>query len=91
MTILFVTHDIDESVYLSDRIVVLTPSPTEVKEIVAVELPTVRDQIVTKELPDFAHLRAYVYRLIKREPVEQPIEPSPAHVGDPTHGVEGGI
>ena len=84
MTILFVTHDIDESVYLSDRIVVLTPSPTEVKEIVAVELPTVRDQIVTKELPDFAHLRAYVYRLIKREPVEQPIEPSPAHVGDPT-------
>ena len=33
VTILFVTHDIDESVYLSDRIVVLTPSPAEVKEI----------------------------------------------------------
>ena len=31
VTILFVTHDIDESVYLSDRIVVLTPSPTEVQ------------------------------------------------------------
>jgi NitT/TauT family transport system ATP-binding protein len=83
MTILFVTHDIDESVYLSDRIVVLTHSPTEVKEVVAVELPTVRDQIVTKELPDFAHLRAYVYRLIKREQAESSIEPSPAPVGDP--------
>ena len=33
ITILFVTHDIDESVYLSDRVVVLTHSPTEVKEI----------------------------------------------------------
>ncbi len=36
VTILFVTHDIDESVYLADRIVVLTHSPTEVKEIVPV-------------------------------------------------------
>ena len=67
VTILFVTHDIDESVYLSDRIVVLTHAPTEVKEIIAVDLPRPRDQIATKELPEFAHLRAHVYRLIKRE------------------------
>ena len=90
MTILFVTHDIDESVYLSDRIVVLTHSPTVVKEIVGVELPTVRDQIVTKELPDFAHLRAYVYRLIKREQAAPPAStpPSPRRRGSST--VEGG-
>jgi NitT/TauT family transport system ATP-binding protein len=69
VTILFVTHDIDESVYLSDRIVVLTHAPTEVKEIVPVSLPARRDQIATKELPEFAHLRAHVYRLIKREQV----------------------
>jgi NitT/TauT family transport system ATP-binding protein len=67
ITILFVTHDIDESVYLSDRVVVLTHSPTEVKEVVQVDLPKPRDQIETKELPEFAHLRAHVYRLIKRE------------------------
>ena len=67
ITILFVTHDIDESVYLADRVVVLTHAPTEVKEIVAVDLPRPRDQIATKELPEFAHLRAHVYRLIKRE------------------------
>ncbi len=67
ITILFVTHDIDESVYLSDRIVVLTHSPTEVKEIIGVDLPRPRDQISTKELAEFARLRAHVYRLIKRE------------------------
>ncbi len=72
ITILFVTHDIDESVYLSDRVVVLTHSPTEVKEIVPVDLPSPRDQIETKELPEFAHLRGHVYRLIKREQVAQP-------------------
>ena len=72
ITILFVTHDIDESVYLSDRIVVLTHAPTVVKEVLPVELPSPRDQIATKELPEFTHLRAHVYRLIRRE--QQPVE-----------------
>jgi NitT/TauT family transport system ATP-binding protein len=67
ITILFVTHDIDESVYLSDRVIVLTHAPTEVEEVIPVDLPFPRDQIATKELPEFAHLRAHVYRLIKRE------------------------
>jgi NitT/TauT family transport system ATP-binding protein len=78
ITILFVTHDIDESVYLSDRIVVLTHSPTEVKEILNVDLPFPRDQIATKELPEFAQLRAHVYRLIKREQGTQAAEPQAA-------------
>jgi NitT/TauT family transport system ATP-binding protein len=72
ITILFVTHDIDESVYLSERVVVLTHAPTEVKEIIPVDLPFPRDQIATKELPEFAHLRAHVYRLIKREQAAEP-------------------
>ena len=72
VTILFVTHDIDESVYLADRVVVLTHSPTEVKEIVQVDLGRPRDQIITKELPEFVHLRGHVYRLIKRA---LPVEP----------------
>ena len=74
ITILFVTHDIDESVYLADRVVVLTHAPTEVKEVVPVPLPRPRDQIATKELPDFAHLRAHVYRQIKREQAAIPEE-----------------
>jgi NitT/TauT family transport system ATP-binding protein len=67
VTIVFVTHDIDESVYLGDRIVVLTPSPTTVQEICEVDLPEPRDQLETKELPEFARLRAHVYRSIKRK------------------------
>jgi NitT/TauT family transport system ATP-binding protein len=88
ITILFVTHDIDESVYLSDRVVVLSHSPTEVKEIIPVPLPRPRDQIATKELPDFARLRAHVYRLIKREQVEQPPAPPPAVTPVPLSGTE---
>jgi NitT/TauT family transport system ATP-binding protein len=67
VTVLFVTHDIDESVYMADRIVVLTPSPTEVNEVIGVDLPRPRDQVETKELPEFTRLRAHVYRLIKHE------------------------
>jgi NitT/TauT family transport system ATP-binding protein len=69
ITIVFVTHDIDESVYLADRVVVLTHSPTEVKEIVSVPLPRPRDQIATKALPEFVDLRAHVQRLIRVERV----------------------
>jgi NitT/TauT family transport system ATP-binding protein len=84
ITILFVTHDIDESVYLSDRIVVLTHSPTEVKEVIPVGLPKPRDQIATKELTEFTGLRAHVYRLIKRE---QDIEPEKVAVPPSGTGV----
>ena len=66
MTILFVTHDIDESVYLGDRIVVLTPAPTTVQEVLDVDLPQPRDQVRTKEHAEFARLRARIYTLIKR-------------------------
>jgi NitT/TauT family transport system ATP-binding protein len=79
VTVLFVTHDIDESVYLADRIVVLTPSPTEVREVLSVDLPHPRDQVDTKELPEFARLRAHVYRLIKRQHAgDGSAEPAPA-------------
>jgi NitT/TauT family transport system ATP-binding protein len=66
VTVVFVTHDIDESVYLSDRVIVLTPSPTRVQEIVDIPLPRPRDQVETKEIPEFAQLRGYVWRSIKR-------------------------
>jgi NitT/TauT family transport system ATP-binding protein len=88
ITILFVTHDIDESVYLADRVVVLTHSPTEVKEIVPVDLPRPRDQIATKELSEFTHLRGHVYRLIRRElaavvPVAEEVGADVPHTGTP--------
>jgi NitT/TauT family transport system ATP-binding protein len=65
LTVLLVTHDIDEAVYLSDRIVALAGSPAGVAEVVDVELGSQRDQLDTKLLPRFAELRAHVYRLIR--------------------------
>jgi NitT/TauT family transport system ATP-binding protein len=65
ITILLVTHDIDESVYTGDRVIVLTKGPGRVRAEVPVDLPAPRDQIATKELPEFAHLRAEVSRLVR--------------------------
>jgi len=70
-TVLFVTHDIDESVYLADRVVVLSRAPARVVAEIAIDLPRPRDQIATKELPRFVELRAEVARLIRR-PVSDP-------------------
>jgi NitT/TauT family transport system ATP-binding protein len=65
MTILLVTHDIDESVYVGDRVVVLSRSPARVRADLQVRLPSTRDQITTRELPEFVHLRAEVGRLVR--------------------------
>jgi NitT/TauT family transport system ATP-binding protein len=65
VTIVFVTHDIDEAVYLGERVVVLTPAPSRVQEELEVDLPSPRDQVETKELPEFAQLRGHVYRSIR--------------------------
>ncbi|HEY6493215.1 MAG TPA: ABC transporter ATP-binding protein [Trebonia sp.] len=66
ITILVVTHDIDESVYLGDRVIVLTPGPASgVRANVTVSLPAPREQIATKELPEFVRLRSEVSRLVR--------------------------
>jgi len=65
-TIVLVTHDIDESVYLADRVVVLSRPPTRVAAEITVNLPRPRDQIETKALPGFVALRSEVARLVKR-------------------------
>ena len=68
ITTLLVTHDIDESVYTGDRVIVLTSSPGRIRAEITVDLPQPRDQISTKELRAFSHLRAEVSRLVRGQP-----------------------
>jgi NitT/TauT family transport system ATP-binding protein len=65
ITILLVTHDIDESVYVGDRVVVLSPGPGRVRAEIPVSLPAPRGQITTKETREFARLRTEVSRLVR--------------------------
>ncbi|AUI53800.1 ABC transporter ATP-binding protein [Arthrobacter crystallopoietes] len=64
ITIVFVTHDIDEAVYLADRIVVLSSPPCVVREQLNVPLPRPRSQTETKALPAYSELRNHVYNQI---------------------------
>ena len=65
VTVILVTHDIDESVYLGDRVIVLSGSPTQIRDDITVDLPTPRDQVETKVLPRFAELRARILQEIR--------------------------
>lgn len=66
VTTVFVTHDIDESVYLADRVIILSPRPSRVEEELTVDLPRPRNQIDTKQMQKFTDLRTDVVRTIKR-------------------------
>lgn len=66
ITIVLVTHDIDESVYLSDRVVVLSKPPTYVLAELDIDLRRPRDQIGTKATPQFVEQRSKIASLIKR-------------------------
>jgi NitT/TauT family transport system ATP-binding protein len=61
-TILFVTHDIEEAIYLSDRIYVLGRRPSRVLQTLEVRLPRPRDQIATRADARFMELRNEIYR-----------------------------
>jgi NitT/TauT family transport system ATP-binding protein len=68
VTIVFVTHDIDESVYLGDRVIVLSSGPCRVKEVLDVDLPSPRSQAETRATARFAELRTHVFEQIRRSP-----------------------
>ncbi|MCQ2376530.1 MAG: ABC transporter ATP-binding protein [Methanocorpusculum sp.] len=61
-TILFVTHSVDEAVYLSDRVVVLSPRPGKVNSIYTIDLPRPRD----RSSAEFARLRKEILAEIER-------------------------
>ncbi len=63
-TIVFVTHDIEEAVYLGDRIAVINGAPGTIERTFDVTLPKPRDQIVTRQLAEFLKFRYAVHQAI---------------------------
>ncbi|HEX3506136.1 MAG TPA: ABC transporter ATP-binding protein [Xanthobacteraceae bacterium] len=66
-TVIFITHDVDEAVFLADRLIVLKGKPASVGLDVMTDLPAERDQVTTKELPRFLELRHLIYQAVRRE------------------------
>ncbi len=64
VTVVFVTHDIDEAVYLADRVIVLSASPGVVSEVIDIALPRPRDQVATKRDETFAAYREHLLGLV---------------------------
>jgi NitT/TauT family transport system ATP-binding protein len=64
-TVVFVTHDIEEAVYLSDRVLVLSARPSEVIEELSIDLPRPRDQLETRSVERFTEYRNHIYRQIR--------------------------
>ena len=65
MTVLFVTHDVDEAIYLGQRVLVLGSPPASLRVDLAVELPGVREQVTTRSLPTFSAYRANLHRALR--------------------------
>jgi len=63
-TILFITHDIEEAIYLSDRIWVLSRRPSEIVREILIDFPRPRDQVKTRAEGRFMEMRNDIYRQI---------------------------
>jgi NitT/TauT family transport system ATP-binding protein len=65
-TVMFVTHQIDEAVYLADRVVVMTSRPGQIKAVLEVSIPRPRDLSV-KRTPQFLELVDTIWKMIEEE------------------------
>jgi NitT/TauT family transport system ATP-binding protein len=66
-TMLFVTHSIDEAIYLGDRILLMTPRPGRIREILSVKIPRPRDISQVRADSQAVRLRAYIWDRLKQD------------------------
>ena len=64
-TVVLVTHDVEEAVVLADRVVVMSPRPGRIEEIVPIELPRERHFAIRDE-PEFARHTRHIRRLFEK-------------------------
>ena len=65
MTVVFVTHDLEEAIYLGDRVIALAANPGSIAETIAIDLARPRDQLGTRASPDFLAHRARLFHLLQ--------------------------
>jgi NitT/TauT family transport system ATP-binding protein len=63
MTVLFITHSVSEAVFLSDRVIVMTPRPGRIDRIIDIDLPRPRT-LAMRETPEFAHYNREILDLL---------------------------
>jgi NitT/TauT family transport system ATP-binding protein len=66
-TVLFITHDVDEAAYLAGRVIVMSPSPGRISDVVDVPLPYPRTEEMRLS-PQFAEIRGRVWRGVHHPP-----------------------
>jgi NitT/TauT family transport system ATP-binding protein len=66
ITVVFITHDLEEAIYLGDRVIVLGDTPARIIESIDVDLPHPRDQLTTRENPHFLAHRHRLFGLLRR-------------------------
>ncbi len=81
-TVVFVTHDIEEAIYLADRVIVLSGRPTHVRDEIVVDLPRPRHPVETKGLPRFRELHRRAFDLIEGATPARASEPARAAGAD---------
>ena len=72
------THDIDEAIYLSEQVVVLTRAPAHISRTVTMTLPAPRNQITTKEHPQYLEYRRLILEDIMAQTRPVGAAPAPA-------------
>ena len=70
LTVLFVTHDLEEAIYLGDRVLALQANPgpgrPSLARMIDVKIPRPRSQLATKEHPEFLRLRRELFSFIEQ-------------------------
>jgi len=64
-TVLFVTHDLEEALYLGDRVIALYSNPGRIARMVEIPLPRPRSQLATREHPEFLRLRRELFTVME--------------------------
>ncbi len=66
-TVIFITHSIDEAVYLSDRVIVMSARPGQIAEVLNVRLKRPRWNYDVRGTPEFTELRAHIWKMLRQD------------------------